>query len=77
MHFGVGDFILSEMILQGNLIDLINRRLFKLVGSHINRSDVLVAFQGVFESGRVGVSDLIAADIEMADRLVRFQEFGE
>ena len=65
------------MILESNLVDLLNRRLFKLVSPDINLCDVLVALQRVLQSCRVAISDLIAADVQMSNRLVALQKLSE
>jgi len=63
LHFSVGYFILAQVVLKSNLVDLINCGLFELVGTHIYACDVLVALKGVLQSCRVAVCDLVAADV--------------
>ena len=77
MHFGICDRVLGEMILECNLIDLINGGLLKLIGSDIDAGNVLVALKRILQSSRVTISDLVAANVQMANRLIRFKELSQ
>ena len=76
-HFVVGDFLLLQEVLRHDLVDLVDGFGGELVGTHVDRRDVLVAFQGVFQGGGVGLLDHVARHVHRLNGRVHLQELGQ